>query len=96
MNILYFQVSEMFGGLSICSLEAVVGKDDTEHIIEVNDCAMKLMGESAEEDKQLIAQLLLDEMEVTGKKNVRTEKDFNFVVMKIYLNTLFYDSCHAE
>ena len=45
----------MFGGLSICSLEAVVGKDDTEHIIEVNDCAMKLMGDSSEEDKQMIA-----------------------------------------
>jgi len=57
------QVSEMFGGLSICSLEAVVGKDDSEYIIEVNDCAMKLMGETAEEDRQMIAQLVLKRME---------------------------------
>ena len=78
MNILYFQVSEMFGGLSICSLEAVVGKDDTEHIIEVNDCAMKLMGESAEEDKQLIAQLLLDEMEVRKKRTKTCQKEKTF------------------
>jgi len=57
------QVSQMFGGLSICSLEAVVGKDDSEHIIEVNDCAMKLMGETAEEDREMIAQLVLNKME---------------------------------
>ena len=47
------KVSEMFGGLAICSLEAVVGKDDTEHIIEVNDCAMNLMGETALEDRNM-------------------------------------------
>ena len=57
----------MFGGLSICSLEAVVGKDDSEYIIEVNDCAMKLMGETAEEDRQMIAQLVLKRMEVSTK-----------------------------
>ena len=54
----------MFGGLDICSLEAVVGKDDTEHIIEVNDCAMKLLGDTAEEDRQLIAQMVMQKMEV--------------------------------
>lgn len=54
----------MFGGLDICSLEAVVAKDDSEHIIEVNDCAMKLMGDTADEDRELIAQLVLQKMEV--------------------------------
>ena len=33
------QVSELFGGMGICSLEAVVGKDGKEYIIEINDCA---------------------------------------------------------
>ena len=54
----------MFGGLDICSLEAVVGKDDTEHIIEVNDCAMNLMGETALEDRNMIAELVIKQMEV--------------------------------
>ena len=32
-------------------------------IIEVNDCALGLMGESQEEDRRLIADLVLQEME---------------------------------
>ena len=58
------QVSEMFGGLSICSLEAVVGKDDSEHIIEVNDCAMNLLGDTVEEDRQMIVDLVLIKLQV--------------------------------
>lgn len=54
----------MFGGLAICSLEAVVGKDDAEHIIEVNDCAMTLMGDTAHEDRDIIADLVIKQMEV--------------------------------
>jgi len=57
------QVSEIFGGLAICSLEAVVAKDGREVIIEVNDCALGLMGESQEEDRRLIADLVLQQME---------------------------------
>ena len=57
-------MSEMFGGLGICSLEAVVGKDGKEFIIEVNDCATALLGESQEEDRRNIAELVLQQMEV--------------------------------
>jgi hypothetical protein len=77
----------MFGGLALCSLEAVVGKDGKEvmpapphHappapsspsspllllqvIIEVNDCALGLMGEGQEEDRRHIAELVLAQME---------------------------------
>ena len=46
-------VSQMFGGLDICSLEAVVSRQDgKEWIIEVNDCATTLMGESQEDDRK--------------------------------------------
>ena len=54
----------MFGGLDICSLEAVVAKDDKEYIIEVNDCATTLLGESQEDDRKHIAELVLKTMEV--------------------------------
>ena len=33
-------------------------------IIEVNDCALGLMGESQEEDRRLIADLVLQQMEI--------------------------------
>ena len=55
-------VSQMFGGLSICSLEALVAKDGRELIIEVNDCAMGLLGESQEEDRKKIAEVVMEEM----------------------------------
>ena len=55
----------MFGGLGICSLEAVVGKDGKEFIIEVNDSATALLGESQEEDRRNIADLVLQHMEVS-------------------------------
>ncbi|XP_040570480.1 synapsin isoform X1 [Lepeophtheirus salmonis] len=56
-------VSEMFNGLAVCSLEAVVGKDGKEHIIEINDSATLLMGESQEEDRRNIADLVFKSME---------------------------------
>jgi len=56
-------VSEMFGGLALCSLEAVVARDGREFIIEVNDCAMGLLGESQEEDRKNIAEAVLAAME---------------------------------
>jgi len=61
------QVSDLFGGLDLCSLEAVVAKDGTEFIIEVNDCAMGLLGETQEEDKKIIAEMVLKEMEIKCK-----------------------------
>eukprot|EP00090_Calanus_glacialis_P019464 TRINITY_DN2990_c0_g1_i6.p1 TRINITY_DN2990_c0_g1~~TRINITY_DN2990_c0_g1_i6.p1 ORF type:complete len:294 (+),score=91.46 TRINITY_DN2990_c0_g1_i6:755-1636(+) len=71
------QVSSMFGGLALCSLEAVVAKDGTEYIIEVNDCAMGLLGDRQEDDKMMIAEMVLREMEtmckVPGKHEVSKE-----------------------
>ena len=55
----------MFGGLALCSVEVMVDKDDKEYIIEVNDSALGLMGDnnSQEEDKKMIAEMVLREME---------------------------------
>ena len=49
-------------------MEAVVARDGKEFIIEVNDCATTLMGESQEEDRKNIAELVLKEMEVCEQK----------------------------
>ena len=35
-----------------------------EYIIEVNDCAMGLMGEGQDDDRKNIAELVISEMEV--------------------------------
>ena len=42
----------------------MVAKDGTEFIIEVNDCAMGLLGDRQEDDKRMIAETVLREMEV--------------------------------
>lgn len=54
----------MFGGLDICAVEAIVDKGGAEHIIEVNDCALTLMGDTQEDDRRYIAELVATKMQV--------------------------------
>jgi len=61
------EVSSLFGGLSLCSLEAVVDVAGKEYIIEVNDCAMGLLGEGQDDDRRLIADLVISQMETHCK-----------------------------
>lgn len=57
------EVSDLFGGLDICALEVVVGKDGKEHIIEVNDSALTLLGDTQEEDRRHISDLVVSRMQ---------------------------------
>jgi len=55
-------VATLFGGLDICALEVIVGKDGREWVIEVNDSALSLMGEGQEEDRRHISELVMSRM----------------------------------
>ena len=58
------EVSTLFGGLDICAIEAIVDKSGNEHIIEVNDSALSLMGDSQEDDRRYIAELVATKLQV--------------------------------
>jgi len=64
------EVSSLFGGLLLCSMEAVVDIAGKEYIIEVNDCAMGLMGDGQDEDRKNIADLVINDMETHCKPTV--------------------------
>ncbi|XP_037298908.1 synapsin [Manduca sexta] len=64
------EVSEIFGGLEVCALELVVGKDGREHIIELNDSATSFMGDSQEEDRRHLSELVLQRMQAVCRPGI--------------------------
>ena len=47
--------------------QAIVDASGKEYIIEVNDCAMGLLGDGQDEDRRLIAEIVLNTMEVSAR-----------------------------
>ncbi|KAF5307893.1 hypothetical protein FQR65_LT06460 [Abscondita terminalis] len=69
------EVSDLFGGLDICALEVVVSKDGKEFIIEVNDSALTLLGDSQEEDRRHIADLVVSRMQAICRPRTPPTED---------------------
>lgn len=56
------EVATLFGGLDILTVEAVADKEGREIIYEVSGSQMSLMGETQEEDRRLISDLLVQKL----------------------------------
>ena len=50
--------------MEVCGVSVVVGKDGREHIISACDCTFALIGDSQEEDRRQIADLVATRMQV--------------------------------
>lgn len=58
------QISELFGGMEICGLLVAAGKDGKEYIVKASDSTFPLIGDTQEEDRRQIADLVVGRMQV--------------------------------
>ncbi|KAL7731059.1 hypothetical protein ACLKA6_014273 [Drosophila palustris] len=64
------EISELFGGLEVCGVSVVVAKDGREYIISACDSTFALIGDSQEEDRRQIADLVSGRMQNVCRPNM--------------------------
>ncbi|XP_055375012.1 synapsin [Condylostylus longicornis] len=57
------EVSELFGGMEICEISVIVSKTGKEYILGASDSTFCLMGDTQEEDRRQIADLVVSRMQ---------------------------------
>ena len=72
----FMKVSELYGGLEICAINVIVAKDNKEYILKASDCTFNLIGDTQEEDRRFIADIVSARMQV---------RNFFFFI-KVFLN----------
>jgi synapsin len=53
--------------MEICSLAVIVGKDGKDTILKASDCTFSLLGDTQEDDRRTIADIVTARMQVCTK-----------------------------
>ncbi|XP_055586585.1 synapsin [Uranotaenia lowii] len=67
------EVSELFGGMEICGISVIVSKEGKEYIVGASDCTFPLLGDTQEEDRRQIAELVVTRMQNVCRPGVLTK-----------------------
>ncbi|XP_058468032.1 synapsin [Malaya genurostris] len=67
------EVSELFGGMEVCGVTVLVSKEGKEFIISASDSTFQLMGDSQEEDRRQIADLVVGRMQNVCRPSLLTK-----------------------
>uniref|UniRef100_A0A182VXP6 Synapsin ATP-binding domain-containing protein n=1 Tax=Anopheles minimus TaxID=112268 RepID=A0A182VXP6_9DIPT len=67
------EVSELFGGMEVCGVAVIVSKEGKEFIISAADSTFPLMGDTQEEDRRQIADLVVGRMQNVCRPSMLTK-----------------------
>uniref|UniRef100_A0A182IJ69 Synapsin ATP-binding domain-containing protein n=1 Tax=Anopheles atroparvus TaxID=41427 RepID=A0A182IJ69_ANOAO len=67
------EVSELYGGMEVCGVAVIVSKDGKEFIINACDSTFPLMGDTQEEDRRQIADLVVGRMQNVCRPSMMTK-----------------------
>ncbi|XP_058056541.1 synapsin [Anopheles bellator] len=67
------EVCELFGGMEVCGVAVIVSKEGKEFIISAADSTFPLMGDSQEEDRRQIADLVVGRMQNVCRPSMLTK-----------------------